>query len=123
MSGKFQYFTLTPFTEIAGGDEPDENYIQIDETYPENRYTPDYSEKPYTKRLDSFHRLDIRYAYKIVQSWRHVSFYVEVINVYNHHPDEYKWYWDRPYSRGANPEIRETDDLALLPNFGVEVKF
>jgi hypothetical protein len=47
-----------------------------------------------------------------------VSWYVEMINIYNFHNEEYFF----NYSTGQ-ASVRKTKGLAMLPNFGVEAKF
>ncbi len=66
----------------------------------------------------------MRYSYKINHSWGYVSWYVEVINIYNYRPMN-NIDWDYRYEKGDdNPEVtRDEDALSIIPNFGVEVKF
>lgn len=110
-SARFQYNTATPYTPITGYEE-DTAY-----TGTGKRYTPVYG-KTHTARLAPEHRLDLRYSYKTNYKWGYVSWYVEMINVYNYVGEEYFF----NYSTGK-ATVRKTDGLGFLPNFGVEAKF
>jgi hypothetical protein len=46
-----------------------------------------------------------------------------MINVLMQSGYEYKWYWNKPYSKGSNPKVKREEGYSFLPNFGVEVKF
>ncbi len=116
LSGKFQYYTSMPYYPIVGADQ--------DTTYPGpgDRYVPVYG-TPNSARFEADHRLDLRYTYKINHSWGYISWYIELINVYNHMPKTTQE-WDYRYDYSAsNPKIVETEGLTIIPNFGVEVKF
>lgn len=114
LSGKFQYYTSMPYYPIVGA--------QIDPLYPGDRYVPVYG-APNSARFEADHRLDLRYTYRINHSWGYVSWYVELINVYNHRPrTTQEWDYRYDYS-DSNPKIVKTEGLTIIPNFGVEVKF
>jgi len=116
LSGKFQYYTSLPYYPIVGAEQ--------DTLYPGpgDRYVPKYG-TPNSARFEAAHRLDLRYTYKINHSWGYVSWYVELINVYNHQPKTTQE-WDYRYAYSdSNPKIVKTEGLTLIPNFGVEVKF
>jgi len=114
ISCKFQYYTSFPYTPIVGSDESPTG---------SGRYVPLYG-RPNSSHFDPEHRLDVRYSYKINHSWGYVSWYVEVINIYNYRPKN-NIDWDYRYPEGDdNPEIkRDENALSIIPNFGVEVKF
>ncbi len=116
LSGKFQYYTSLPYYPIVGAEQ--------DTLYPGpgDRYVPAYG-TPNSARFEADHRLDLRYTYKINHSWGYISWYVELINVYNHQPKTTQE-WDYRYDYSdSNPKIVKTEGLTLIPNFGVEVKF
>jgi hypothetical protein len=53
-----------------------------------------------------------------------VSWYIEVINVYNYRPvTEETWNYRRDYDPDSNPRNKKEEGLSMIPNFGVEVKF
>jgi hypothetical protein len=85
------------------------------------RWVPVYG-KTHSERLAPEHRLDLRYSYKTNYKWGYLSWYVEVINAYNFRSEEYKF--DYRYDEGGNnPSVKKSDDIAIIPNFGVEAKF
>ncbi len=120
LSGRFQLYTSSPYTPITGGKlSPDP--------------TPDGSEPRYVRTFDGSkpnsshfppdHRLDIRYSYKTNKEWGSVSWYIEVINIYNHKSISGEtWNYREPYGPD-NPATKSDDGLSLIPNFGVEIKF
>ena len=59
-------------------------------------------------------------------SWGYISFYIEVINVYNYVPEnDQKFDFRKPYGPD-NPRIVKPEDgmfLGIMPNFGIEAKF
>ena len=121
------FFTISsdlrpfPYTSIIGSIE-DTDYTAGD------RYVPIYGRRN-TKHFPAIHSLDVRYSWKKNFSWGYVSFYVEILNVYNHKPeDELKWDYRFPYGPN-NPKVfssaEEEDKMlsGILPNFGAEIKF
>jgi len=113
-STRFQLYTSFPYTPITGSDEttPGRFVPVMDEADKNSKHFP----------LD--HRLDVRYSYKTTYEWGYVSWYIEVINVYNHQAiDGENWDYSEPYSEGNNPVLEAGEGLAFIPNFGVEVKF
>ncbi|MBN2042116.1 MAG: TonB-dependent receptor plug domain-containing protein [Spirochaetes bacterium] len=122
VSTRFQFYTSFPYTPYR---EP------LGEAYGEPAEDPNVPGRyiPYTGERNSAHfppyyRLDVRYTYRIKHSWGEISWYVEGINVlYTKAVNEHKWYYDRPYEEGSNPENIEEEGFSFLPNFGVEVKF
>ncbi len=113
-SGKFQYLTAYPSTAIIGSTE--------DTNYP-GRYTPVYDISNQNEyREASYHRLDLRISHKTSYEWGYVSWYVEVINVYNSAQKETNWKYNQPYS-DSNPDTSDDEGLTIIPNFGVEIKF
>lgn len=117
LSGRFQFYSSFPYTPINGSDE-----------YPAGtgRYQPVYDmTRLNEEHLPHDHQLDLRYTHRTEYEWGHVSWYIEVINVYGqwHHSKEYKWRYDRPYGEDNPQVITDEGGLTFLPNFGVEVKF
>jgi hypothetical protein len=120
VSTKVQYYSGSPYSPIVDANE-DPNYAAL---HPgQHRYVPVYG-KTNSRNFPPYWQIDLRYTRRIPHSWGYISWYVEVINIFSAGDYEYKWYWDRDYSQGSNPEIRKRKDaLPFLPNFGVEVKF
>jgi len=116
LSARFQFNSSLPYTPIINS--------TLDTTYsgPTDRYVPEYG-TPHSKTLPFEHRLDLRYSYRTIYKWGFVSWYFEIINVYNYRTKEYRYDYRYPYEEGKNPRIKKTDDIAILPNFGVEAKF
>ncbi len=114
LSCKFQYYTSFPYTPITGSTESPPA---------SGRYVPEYG-RPNSRQFAPEHRLDVRYTYKIHHSWGYVSWYVEVINLYNYRPkNDVDWDYRYPHS-DDNPELKQDEGvLSIIPNFGVEVKF
>jgi len=108
LSARFQFNSSVPYTPITGS---------YQNPPASGRYVPVYG-KEHTERLSPEHRLDLRYSYKTNYRWGFVSWYVELINVYNFTSDEYFF----NYSTGK-ASIRKTEDVGIIPNFGVEAKF
>jgi len=115
LSARFQFNTTLPYSPIVDA-EQDTTYIGKNE-----RWVPVYG-KTNSEHLAPEHRLDLRYSYKTNYKWGYVSWYVEVINAYNFRSEEYKF--DYRYDEGGNnPSVKKSDDIAIIPNFGVEAKF
>ncbi len=124
-SCRFQYYTSFPITPIVGIEQqelPDGTMVDYLSMNGINRYAPKYGKRN-SDHLAPYYQLDVRYTFETVYSFGYVNFYVEVINAFNMQSEEYKWYWDRPYEKGKNPQKIKEEGFALLPNFGVEVKF
>ncbi len=119
LSCKFQYYTSFPYTPIVGSTE-DTNYATLNPG--KHRYMYLLG-TPNSSRFEDEHRLDVRYSYKMPHSWGYVSWYIEVINIYNYRPKtNVEWDYRYAYSEN-NPKIKESEGLTFIPNFGVEVKF
>ncbi|MDH5717899.1 MAG: TonB-dependent receptor [Spirochaetia bacterium] len=115
IEGKFQVYGSFPYTPIIGNEAPT--------TLPTgDRFGPAYGEKN-TARLPVFHQLDLRYTRKKYYSWGEINWYVEVLNIYNNQQVVQNWKFNEPYKKGTNPEVKATEGLALIPSFGVEVRF
>jgi len=120
LSGRFQANSSFPYTPITGsvlspnptpsGSEP--------------RYARTFNgSKPYSAHFPIDHRLDVRYSYKTNKTWGSVSWYIEVINIYNNRTvSRETWSYSRPYG-ADNPKKEPDDGLSIIPNFGVEIKF
>jgi len=121
LSGRFQAYTSSPYTPISGGKlSPDPTPSGSSPRYVR---TFDGSE-PNSAHFPIDHRLDLRYSYKSNKDWGYISWYIEVINVYNHQPvSDEKWNYRIPYEPGVNPVKAKSDQISLIPNFGVEIKF
>ncbi|MBU1078776.1 MAG: hypothetical protein KKH98_15875 [Spirochaetes bacterium] len=119
-SAKFQFYTGRPYTPITAS-EFDEEYYNLSGV---SRYLPIYGERN-SARYDMFHQLDVRYSFKTFYSWGYVSWYIEIINVYNNiQKDQQDFDKTRPYQEGVNPVLKKPDtSLSLFPGFGVEIKF
>lgn len=115
ITGKFQLYTSTPYTPIVWGQQDTKSgYL---------RYYPVYG-RPNSRRFPMNHRLDIRYTYTTNYSWGYLSWYIEVINVYNNRPVIMEsWNYQLPYLGKYNPKKMKLQGLAFIPNFGVEVHF
>lgn len=115
ITGKFMLYTSNPFTPIVAS-------IQ-DPDYPA-RFIPVFG-KPNTRNFPIYHRLDLRYSNTTTYTWGYVSWYIEVINAYNYRPIVVqRWNYNQPYLGKRNPKITTYgSSIALIPNFGVEVKF
>ncbi|HRX48976.1 MAG TPA: TonB-dependent receptor plug domain-containing protein [Spirochaetota bacterium] len=113
VSGRFQFNSTLPYTPVAGSNE-DVDYFN---STGKRRYVPVYG-KTNSKRLSPEHRLDLRYSYKTNYKWGHVSWYVEIINAYNFRGEELKY----DYTKGTW-KTEKSDEIAMIPNFGVEAKF
>ncbi|HRZ26890.1 MAG TPA: TonB-dependent receptor [Spirochaetota bacterium] len=117
ISGRFQLYSSFPYTPVTD---------TIESPAGSGRYFPTYGGvKQNSRHFPVNHRLDIRYTYTSDHQWGHVSWYIELINAYYYIPiDRETWRYNQPYVKGRNPK-RERDEtaLALIPNFGVEIKF
>ncbi len=116
LSSRFQLYSSFPYTPITGSEESPAG---------SGRYVPTYyGAERNSKHFPMDHRLDLRYSYRTVYSWGQVSWYVEIINAYNHRSiTEETWSYQRAYGTD-NPRIEASDEgLTLMPNFGVEIKF
>ncbi len=120
ITGKFMLFSSSPYTPIVYSMEDIDYY----NTTGQRRYYPVYG-KPNSRHFPVNHRLDIRYSRTTNYSWGHLSWYIEVINVYNHRPIAFeRWDYRLPYLGPKNPQRKPfSDSVAFIPNFGIEVKF
>jgi hypothetical protein len=119
-SWRFQFNTSFPQTPIIGADY-DSAYNILTGT---DRWVPIYGGKN-SAHYPNFHRLDLRYEYKVFHSWGYVTWYVEVINVYNNtEVNNENFDRSKPYKEGSNPNVDPPEDaLSFFPGFGVEIKF
>jgi len=119
LGAKFQYLSAVPVTPIIGNSpvmQVTVNGIVYD------RYSPVHG-KRYSKFLPADHRLDLRYSRTSRYTWGSIEWYIELINVYNYKSKSTEsWKYNKPYSAGVNPALG-TPGAAVMPNFGVEVKF
>ncbi|HOO73111.1 MAG TPA: TonB-dependent receptor [Spirochaetota bacterium] len=117
ISGKFQLYTSFPYTPITGS---------IESPAGSGRYFPTYQGvETNSRHFPVNHRLDLRYTYTSRHEWGQVSWYIELINAYYYIPiNRETWRYNQPYEKGTNPKLeRDETALALIPNFGVEIKF
>jgi hypothetical protein len=117
ISGRFQLYTSFPYTPVTGSVESPPGGGRYFPTY--------YGVEKNSRHFPVDHRLDIRYTYTSRHEWGHVSWYIELINAYYNIPiDRETWRYNQPYQKGKNPRLeRDEAALALIPNFGVEIKF
>ena len=114
-SGRFQANTSFPYTPITGS---------VESPAGSGRYVRTFVDSvPNSAHFEVDHRLDVRYSYKTNKDWGSISWYVEVINIYNNRPiNNETWSYTEPYGKN-NPVKTEDDGLSLIPNFGVEINF
>jgi hypothetical protein len=116
LSGRFQANSSFPYTPITGSTESPAD---------SGRYIRDFKDsKPYSAHFPIDHRLDVRYSYKTNKTWGSISWYIEVINIYNNKTvSRETWNYTQEYQEGVNPKKEPDDGLSIIPNFGVEIKF
>lgn len=115
LSARFQLYNGFPYTPVTGSNESPSGSGRYVRTF--------YGAIPNSKRFDWEHRLDVRYSHKTNYEWGYVSWYIEVINIYNYRPkNRFAWNYTKPHG-DDNPKLKSADGLSLIPNFGVEVKF
>jgi len=117
LSAKFQFNSSFPYTPITGND-PGTEVEGYGDGY---RYSPVYG-KTCSGRLGPSYQLDLRYTRKTGYRWGNIIWYIEVINATNYQSDEYYWDYRYVYSEN-NPRVKKASGFAVIPNFGVEVKF
>ncbi len=115
ISARFQAYSGFPYTPVIGSDESPNG---------SGRYVPVYDNaRIHSKRFPWEHRLDVRYSNKTTHEWGHVSWYIEIINIYNYKPkNNLAWNYYKPKA-DDNPKLKAEEGLSFIPNFGVEVKF
>ena len=78
------------------------------------------------------HRLDLRYSLKRPNPRGYINFYIEILNIYNHKAiNIQRWDYRYPYSSRNPSNVGLSDvgpetsmqDIAIMPNFGIEIKF
>ena len=111
LSARFQFNSTLPYTPVV---DSNKDITYVGET---ERWLPVYG-KTNSKRLSPEHRLDIRYSRRTNYKWGYVSWYIEVINAYNFRGEELAY----DYTDGTW-EVKQSDEIAMIPNFGVEAKF
>ncbi|MCP4133918.1 MAG: TonB-dependent receptor [bacterium] len=115
IGARFEYYSSFPYTPITGASETPSG---------SGRYTPTYSSDVNSARLRPQHRLDLRYSHKTNYEWGYITWYVEIVNIYNSRAEELDWHYGKPYQPGVNPTVKTQDQgLSFIPNFGIEVKF
>jgi len=124
---KFQYYTSFPYTPIVGTDTASsfDNTASNPMATPPYfyRYAPLYGDR-YSKFYKPQHQLDIRYSREASYKWGAITWYIEILNVYNQKADDREsWKYNKPYQKGQNPQVGSTQPFAILPNLGVEIKF
>ncbi len=111
---RFQYYSSFPYTPII---DDDGDPLGI------GRYAPVYG-KQNSAYFPSDHQLDLRYSHRSHKEWGSVTWYAEIINVYNKKPvNVQSWKYNKTYEKGVNPYYESESSLNILPNLGVEVKF
>ena len=128
IGGKWKYTTNPPFTPIIGDD--------AGRTVNNGRviFDPVFSDVRNSRRLEPFHRLDIRVDRFINYGWGFGNVFLEVLNVYlRDNPTGENWTAARPFSR-TNPAIQNDFGTLVIPagsnqikiplvNFGTEIQF
>lgn len=105
---RWTYHTGNPYTPINGGIAPPPKS--------DKPYAPNYGEVN-SRRLNAYHRLDLRVDRHIVNNTWKVNGYLELINAYNHkNVDGFDYNFD--YT--SHTRIYQ---LPLLPILGVEMEF
>lgn len=115
VSARFQAYSGFPYTPVVGSEESPSG---------SGRYVPVYDyANLHSKRFPWEHRLDVRYSHKTNHEWGYVSWYIEVINIYNYKPkNDLAWNYYKPKGED-NPKLKAEEGLSFIPNFGVEIKF
>ncbi|MDI7188486.1 TonB-dependent receptor plug domain-containing protein [Leptospira santarosai] len=130
---RWSYLTSMPITPIVGDDggrfsNPANRQTIWAPVSANNPYLADYIN---TKRLNDYHRLDIRIDKFLNYEWGYVSTFLEIINVYmRQNVAGEAFNVTRPYS-STNPKPNPTFGTISLPggvvipffNIGIEVKF
>ncbi len=123
ISGKFQFYTSSPYTPIIFAQQ-DLQFYQNTGGAP--RYFPIYG-RPNSRHYPPTHRLDLRYANTTRYSWGHVTWYIEIIGLDSmFFPSNYQqtWNFSLPYVATKNPKVETPrNQLNFFPNFGIEIKF
>jgi hypothetical protein len=130
---RWAYLTSTPITPIIGDDggrfrNPTNNQIFFNPTYSNNPFSGDYGN---SRRLNDYHRLDIRFDKFYNFEWGYINWYLEVVNVYlrkNVNGENFNNI--KPFSiNNPTPSetfgTLETPNGLILPffNVGMEAKF
>lgn len=128
VGGKWKYTSNPPFTPIIGDD--------AGRTVNNGRviFDPVFSDVTNSRRLEPYHRLDIRVDRFIHYGWGFGNVFLEVLNVYlRDNPTGEVWTAARPFSR-TNPRIQNDFGTLIVPagknqikiplvNFGTEIEF
>ena len=116
LSAEYHYGTGFPYTPISAmrrsinGNSPYlEGWDVLKDEKNSGRY-PDY------------HRLDLRFAYRIHQNGKGVSAYLDLINVFNHRT-VYLYEWDYYSGEGSSGSAKRSVIymLPFIPSFGVNI--
>ncbi|MDY6935893.1 MAG: TonB-dependent receptor plug domain-containing protein [Spirochaetota bacterium] len=127
ISSRFELYSSFPYTPIIGSKFDAEYYNYTDGI----RYVPIYGKKN-TKHFPMQHRLDLRYSLKRPNPRGYINFYIEILNIYNHKAiNIQRWDYRYPYSSRNPSNVGPSDvgpetsmqDIAIMPNFGIEIKF
>ncbi len=106
---RWTYHTGNPYTPINGG-------IQRKDKDGKTTYGPNYDEVN-SRRLNAYHRLDLRIDRYIVNNTWKVNGYLELINAYNHKNVDG---FDYNYNYEEHTRVYQ---LPFLPVLGVEMEF
>ncbi len=123
ISIRFQLYSSFPYTPIVSS-HLDTDYFN---DTGKSRYIPETGARN-SRHFPMDHKLDVRYSWKHDVSWGYISYFCEIMNIYNYRPIiEHKWDYRYPYGsdnpENVSPDPEEDPMLGIFPNFGVEIKF
>lgn len=121
IGAQFQLYSGYPYTPIVGSSCTPGYDCSATAT---TRYSPTYDSSLYSGRYSPSHRLDIRFTRKEKGTIGQLSWYIEVINIYNYQAQtQQKWNYNQPFS-ASNPTITvPSGALTIIPYFGLEWRF
>jgi hypothetical protein len=111
LNAAWQYHSGTPYTDYG---------IQEERYSRGNVYYYPTLDTPYSSRLLAYHRLDIRISRAFDISHGTLSFFAEVVNLYNHHNMRtFDWRYRRT---GSSYDLIRTPYywFRLLPSLGIK---
>ncbi|MFH1380058.1 MAG: carboxypeptidase-like regulatory domain-containing protein [bacterium] len=121
ISSRIQYLSRFPYTPIIGSAQ-DMNYYVLTG---KQRHVPIYGTRN-SKRFPEQISLTLRYSRKKYKSWGDISWFFEIINLYNSEANQQAWNYSKPYDGVSNPYTADDNDdsgLNAIPGFGVEIHF
>ena len=109
-------------------------YTPVTEVRPNATY-PDVEEPVYgelnSERLPAYHRLDVRVERMYTYAWGNWSWFVDLLNAYNHRniegyeyaPNGYELESSPPAGYGADVPVRASEGLQTFPSVGLKITF